>query len=194
MSYAIVRNEKLTRSQAQGICVHNDRKAKNHSNKEIDIERTPLNYYLKKNELNYVKEFDRLKEENNLKGQIRSNSIIICEMIFTSDEAFFNKIGIEETKRYFNESYSFICNYKNLGEKNIISAVVHLDEGTPHMHLVYVPVIHTQDKDGKMLTLNMLLQKALNLKEAYLQKKQEESMKLYKTINNLQILKILKKY
>ena len=151
MGYAIVRNEKLTRSQAQGICVHNDRKAKNHSNKEIDISRTHLNYYLKKNELNYVKEFDRLKEKNDLKGQIRSNSIIMCEMIFTSDEAFFNKIGIEETKRYFNESYNFICNYKNLGEKNIISAVVHLDEGTPHMHLVYVPVIHTQDKDGNSI-------------------------------------------
>ena len=151
MSYAIVRNEKLTRSQAQGICVHNDRKAKNHSNKEIDISRTHLNYYLKKNELNYVKEFDRLKEENNLKGQIRSNSIIICEMIFTSDEGFFNRIGIEETKRYFNESYEFICNYKNLGEKNILSAVVHLDEDTPHMHLIYVPVIHTKDKDGNSI-------------------------------------------
>ena len=148
MSYAIVRNEKLTRSQAQGICVHNDRKAKNHSNKEIDISKTHLNYYLKKNELNYVKEFDRLKKENNLKGQIRSNSIIICEMIFTSDKEFFEKIGLEETKRYFEESYKFISNYKNLGEKNIISAVIHLDEGTPHMHLTYIPVIHTTDKQG----------------------------------------------
>lgn len=148
MSYAIVRNEKLTRSQAQGRCVHNDRKAKNHSNKEIDISKTHLNYYLKKNELNYIKEFDRLKEENNLKGQIRSNSIIICEMIFTSDKEFFEKIGLEETKRYFEESYKFISNYKNLGEKNIISAVIHLDEGTPHMHLVYIPVIHTRDKQG----------------------------------------------
>ena len=148
MSYAIVRNEKLIRSQAQGICVHNDRKAKNHSNKQIDITRSHLNYYLKKNELNYVKEFDRLRKERDLKGQIRKNSIIMCEMIFTSDEAFFNKIGNEETKRYFNESYKFICDYKDLGEKNIISAVVHLDEGTPHMHLVYVPVIHTKDKNG----------------------------------------------
>lgn len=146
MSYAIVRNEKLTRSQAQGICVHNDRKAKNHSNKEIDISKTHLNYYLKKNELNYIKEFDRLKEENGLKGQIRSNSIIICEMIFTSDKEFFEKIGLEETKRYFEESYKFISNYKNLGEKNVISAVIHLDEGTPHMHLAYIPVIHTTDK------------------------------------------------
>ncbi len=62
MSYAIVRNEKLIRSKAQGICVHNDRKAKNHLNKQIDTTRSHLNYYLKKNELNYVKEFDRLKD------------------------------------------------------------------------------------------------------------------------------------
>ena len=96
MSYAIVRNEKLTRVQAQGICVHNDRKSKNHSNKDIDVERTHLNYYLKKNEQSYIKEFDRIKNENNLQGQIRSNSIIMCEMIFTSDKEFFDKIGVEE--------------------------------------------------------------------------------------------------
>ena len=148
MSYAIVRNEKLTRSQAIGICVHNDRKSKNHSNKKIDISKSNLNYYFKKNKLSYVKEFDRLKEKYNLQGQIRSNSIIMCEMIFTSDKEFFDKIGMEETNRYFEESYNFICNYKNLGEKNIISAVVHFDETTPHMHLIYIPVIHTKGKDG----------------------------------------------
>ena len=149
MSYAIVRNEKLTRSQAIGICVHNDRKAKNHSNKEIDISKLNLNYYFKKNELTYTKEFDKLKKKYNLQGQIRSNSIIMCEMIFTSDKEFFDTIGMEETKRYFEESYKLISNYKNLGEKNIISAVVHFDETTPHMHLIYIPVIHTKDKDGK---------------------------------------------
>ena len=37
MSYAIIRNEKLTRAKSYGAYVHNDRKAKNHSNKEIDI-------------------------------------------------------------------------------------------------------------------------------------------------------------
>ena len=49
----------------------------------------------------------------------------------------------------YEESYKFVCNYKNLGEKNIISAVVHLDEGAPHLHLMFVPVVHTKDKDGK---------------------------------------------
>ena len=151
MSYAIVRNVKMTRVEAQGICVHNDRKAKNHSNKEIDVTKTYLNYYIKKNELNYIKEFDKLKDKYDLKGQIRSNSIIMCEMVFTSDKEFFNKIGEKETKRYFDECYKFMCNYKNLGEKNIISAVIHLDEETPHMHLIYIPVIHTEDKNGNSI-------------------------------------------
>ncbi len=149
MSYAIVRNEKLTRAQVNGKGTHNDRKAKNHSNKDIDSIRTYLNYYIKKNELTYTKEFDKCVKENNLQGHLRSNSIIMCQMIFTSEQAFFDRIGEQETKRYFDECYKFMCSYKNLGEKNIISAVVHLDEGAPHMHLMFVPVVHTKDKDGK---------------------------------------------
>ena len=149
MSYTIVRNEKLTRDGAKGRYVHNERKTKGHSNKDIDPERTYLNYYFKKNELSYIKEFDKLKKDRKLEGHIKSNSIIMCEMLFTSDKDFFQNIGEEETKRYFEESYKFVCNYKNLGEENIISAVVHLDEGTPHMHLIFVPVVHTKNKEGK---------------------------------------------
>ena len=149
MSYAIVRNEKITRAEINGKGTHNDRKAKNHANKDIDPTRTHLNYYIKKNELTYTKEFDKYIKENNIQGHLRSNSIIMCQMVFTSDQAFFDKIGEKETKRYFDECYNFICNYKNLGEKNIISAVVHLDEGAPHLHLMFVPVVHTKDKDGK---------------------------------------------
>ena len=149
MSYAIIRNDKLTRMDAQGSYIHNDRRSKGHSNKDIDPTRTHLNFWCKKNELTYIREFDKMKKEYDLKGTIRSNSNIMCEMMITSDNAFFNKIGLEETKRYFKESYKFVCNYKNLGEKYIVSAAVHLDETTPHMHLVYIPIIHTKNKEGK---------------------------------------------
>lgn len=149
MSYAIVRNEKLTRDEINGKCTHNDRKAKNHSNKDIDPTRTHLNYYLKKNTMTYTKEFDKYMKENKIEAHLRNNSIVMCQMIFTSDQAFFDRIGETETKRYFDECYKFICNYKNLGEQNIIAAVVHLDEGAPHMHLMFVPVVHTKDKEGK---------------------------------------------
>lgn len=149
MSYAIIRNDKLTRVDAQGSYIHNDRRSKGHSNKDIDPTRTHLNFWCKKNELTYIKEFDKMKKEYDLRGTIRSNSNIMCEMMITSDNAFFNKIGLEETKRYFKESYKFVCNYNNLEEKYIVSAAVHLDETTPHMHLVYIPVVHIKDKEGK---------------------------------------------
>ena len=68
MSYAIVRNEKLTRAEVNGKGTHNDRKAKNHTNKDIDTTKTHLNYYIKKNELTYTKEFDKyLKEIEKIK-------------------------------------------------------------------------------------------------------------------------------
>lgn len=55
----------------------------------------------------------------------------MCEMIITSDNAFFNKIVLEETKPYFKESYKFVCNFNNFGEKYIVSVAVHFDETVP---------------------------------------------------------------
>lgn len=149
MSYAIIRNQKYTKEQMIKLCPHNERYKQNYSNKNIDITKTYHNYHLKKPlENNYFKEFKKLKEQNNLKGQLHKNSIYACEMIITSDNSFFQEIGFEETKRYFKTAYDFVCNYKNLGEENIISAVVHLDEETPHMHLTFIPVVDSKDKYG----------------------------------------------
>ena len=83
-----------------------------------------------------------------MKGQIKTVSNIACEYIITSDKEFFEQIGEKETKRYFETAYEFVTKYKNLGEKYIMSAQVHMDEETPHMHLVFLPVVHTKDKKG----------------------------------------------
>lgn len=151
MSYAIVRNEKLTWAEVNGKGTHNDRKAKCHTNKDIVPTRTHLNYYIKKNNYTYTKEFDEFLKERNITAHLKKTSIIMCQLMFTSDQAFFDRIGEQETKRYFDECYKFICNYKNLGEENIISAVVHLDEGAPHLHLMFVPIVHTKDKENKAI-------------------------------------------
>ena len=128
MSYAIIRNRKLTKGKTTGAYVHNERKAKNHSNKNIDPTRTHLNYYIKKNNGTYVEEFKRIKEEQDLKGQIKTTSNITNEMIITSDPAFFNSISYEESQKYFREAYNCISQYKGLGAENIITALVHMDE------------------------------------------------------------------
>ena len=78
-----------------------ERKNTNYSNKNIDKERTHLNYHLKQPENSYEKEFEVIRKEYDLKGQIKEVSNIVCEYIITSDKEFFDSIGVEETKRYF---------------------------------------------------------------------------------------------
>lgn len=151
MSFAIIRNVKYKRENLKGIYRHNERKNNNYSNENIDNERTYLNYSLKSSKYRYDKEFDMMKEKYNLKGQIKTVSNIACEYIITSDKQFFEEIGEEETRRYFETAYKFVSEYKNLGEQYIMSAKVHLDEETPHMHLVFLPVIHTTDKKGNAI-------------------------------------------
>ena len=148
MSYAIIRNAKYKRDNLKGIFRHNERRNKNFSNHNIDKEKSYLNYSLKKPKYSYEKEFDRMREEYNLKGQIKTVSNIACEYIITSNKEFFERIGEKETKRYFEVAYQFVCEYKNLGEQYILSAKVHMDEQSPHMHLVFLPVVYTKDKKG----------------------------------------------
>ena len=151
MSYAIIRNTKYKRENLKGIFRHNERRNKNYSNDNIDKEKSYLNYSIKSPQYSYEKEFDRIKEKYNLKGQIKKVSNIACEYIITSDHDFFERIGEEETSRFFETAYKFVAKYKNLGEQYIISAKVHRDEQTPHMHLIFLPVVHTTDKKGNSI-------------------------------------------
>lgn len=151
MSFAIIRNTKYKRENLKGIYRHNERRNTNYSNENIDKDKSYLNYSIKSPKYRYDKEFDRLKEKYNLKGQIKVVSNIACEYIITSDKQFFDEIREEETKRYFETAYNFVAEYKNLGEQYIMSAKVHMDEETPHMHLIFLPVVHTIDKKGNAI-------------------------------------------
>ena len=146
MSYSIIRNEKYNRSSLIGLYRHNERKNTTYTNKNIVRFSTHLNYSLKECDTTYLQKFEQIRQEHNLKGWIKKNSNVICEYIITSDEQFFKNIGNDETKRFFETAYEFVKTYKNLGEDYIISATVHLDESTPHMHLIYIPVVHSIDK------------------------------------------------
>ena len=151
MSYAIIRNTKYKRENLKGIFRHNERRNKKYSNDNIDKEKSYLNYSIKSPQYSYEKEFERIREKYNLKGQIKTVSNIACEYIITSDHDFFERIGEEETKRFFETAYKFVVEYKNLGEQYILSAKVHRDEQTPHMHLIFLPVVHTTDKKGNSI-------------------------------------------
>ncbi|MFR5684496.1 MAG: MobV family relaxase, partial [Clostridia bacterium] len=152
MSYAIIRNTNYKMKNLSGIYRHNERKNTNYSNKEINKQKSKLNYSIKAPYSTYEKIFKDIKNNYNLQGMIKKVSNVMCEFIITSDKEFFNSIGEQETKRYFQTAYKFVENYNNLGEDFIVSAKVHLDENTPHLHILFIPVVHKKDKNGNSIS------------------------------------------
>lgn len=107
-----------------------------HENRNIDNERTHLNYYLKKGGVEEIR--DRINEVSHLN---KKNIVVLCEFMIAVPP----DVQKEDEKRFFESVYSFI--QKDFGEKNIMDVVIHKDEITPHMHGYFVPVF--TDKDGK---------------------------------------------
>lgn len=108
MSYAIIRNANYKRDNLAGLYKHNERKNTNYSNKDINRQNSIKNYSLKNPTATYLRELNNLIKQNNLQGRIIKTTNILCEFIITSDKEFFDTIGEEETKRYFETAYS-IC-------------------------------------------------------------------------------------
>lgn len=152
MSYSIIRNANYKKDNLAGLYKHNERKNHNYSNKDIDRKKTSSNYSIKHCNTTYTNRLKQLTKEFDLKGRIISTTNVMSEYIITSSKEFFEKSSFLEIQDYFNCAYDFVCEYNNLGEDFIVSANVHLDESTPHLHLVYIPVVHKLDaKSGKLI-------------------------------------------
>ena len=143
MSYAICRIDKCSSSHdITGIQIH-DRRERKHSNSnpDIDFERSSLNYSLCSNADNssfnsYIDQ--QIAERYTGKKAIRKDAVRMVQVLFTSDTEFFSRITAEQQREYFQSCYEWAS--KRWGSNNIISADVHLDEQTPHMHLNFVPL------------------------------------------------------
>lgn len=151
MSYAIIRNANHKMNAVPLLERHNERRNKNYSNKDIDLSRSSENFHLKKIEAaTYQQEFERIRQKHNLKGNLRltgeKQSNVMCEFVITSDKEFFERLGTERTRKFFEDAYNFVT--AKVGEDFVVSAVVHLDEATPHMHVTYIPVINGKDRKG----------------------------------------------
>ena len=124
-----------------GIEAHNERtKEKYASNPDIDPSRTHLNFHLIKPERKYRAEAEKQIAEAGCRT--RSDSVRVVEALITATPEFFKGKKRAEIKEFFNEALEFIK--QNQAPETIISAVVHLDEKSPHMHLCFVPL--TEDK------------------------------------------------
>lgn len=142
MPYAILRFAKKKGGSVASCERHNERKKEAYkSNPDIDIERSKLNYHLvEPHNKTYKAETNRLIKE--AQCRTRSDSVVMVETLITASNEFITALPAEEQREYFERALTFIS--ERIGIENIISAVVHMDETTPHMHLSFCPI--TPDK------------------------------------------------
>lgn len=139
-----------------GLQKHNQRENKNYSNMDIDKARTPLNYDLiNKKDINYLERVKTIIEANRASERaIRKDATVYCECIISSDSAFFENLTEDKQKEFFKSSLDYLKN--KIGEEFIISANVHMDETTPHMHVGFVPIIENSLSAKKLIDRKFL--------------------------------------
>lgn len=152
MSFAIIRNQNHKVGAVGLVERHNERRNKNYSNPDIKHERSCENYHIKSPQGSYWETFNKIRDRHQLKGNLRlkgeKQSTVLCEFIITSDKSFFDRLGAERTKRFFEDAYQFVT-AKVGGEQFVVAAVVHMDEATPHMHITFIPTVLGKDRKGQ---------------------------------------------
>ena len=141
--YAIMRFAKYKGPEISGIEAHNERtKEKYASNPDIDTSRTHLNFHLVDPPGKYRAEAERQIAEAGCRT--RTDSVRLVEMLVTASPEFFKEKKREEIRTFFQTALDFIKQKQN--QNTIISAVVHMDEKPPHLHLSFVPLT----EDGRL--------------------------------------------
>lgn len=138
MSFVVARMQKMKSGNLVALGNHNQRLTDNHSNKDIDTERSYLNYDLVNRTDNYKTDIQQFINDNKSSSRaVRKDAVLINEWIITSDNQFFKDKDDKEIKDFFDTAKSYFAD--KFGDNNIRYAQVHLDETTPHMHLGIVP-------------------------------------------------------
>ncbi|SHM93248.1 Plasmid recombination enzyme, partial [Bacillus sp. bc15] len=145
--------EKYAKGNVQGLSNHWDRKTENHSNLDIDNERSHLNYDL------CEKEGDTLSRMKDRLGEVycmnRKDVKVCADWVVTLPENL-KSISEKEQREFFEKTYEFLSNRYG-GEKNVLSANVHNDETTPHMHFAFMPVVWDEKKQREKVCANDVL-------------------------------------
>lgn len=132
--------EKYKRADVVGIERENERDEnyKSTKNPQIDKSRTHLNYHTVPYEKKYLAFIDERIKRLSPKRKIKDDAVLITSFILGSDKEFFDGISPEVQKQFFDDCTEFFA--ERYGKENVVSAVVHLDESTPHLHFNLMPV------------------------------------------------------
>ena len=126
---------------ARGLQRHNERKeGQKHRNRNIDDSRTKDNVWLKPDDgRTYTERIKSILEENYTgKRKPRFDAVKMCEITVQIGGDLAENGTEEEQIEALKQSFEELK--EQYGESNIVSAVIHVDETTPHLHFDFVPI------------------------------------------------------
>lgn len=142
--YCIIRMRKVKMTALKASQIHNERLTDRHSNPDIDISRSDQNIVFFKTEDISEDVKRRVADiQSRQKRKIRCDAPVAIEYMITASPKAMAQLSKQEQERYFAECLSFV--EARHGFRNRLSAVLHLDETTPHLHMLVFP-----ERDGKL--------------------------------------------
>ncbi|MEH7579473.1 MobV family relaxase [Priestia megaterium] len=140
--YGIIRMQKFHKDAILGIQKHNQREGENSKNKDIDSNKTMLNYdFVNEDKIKYHEEIKKMTATR-VKRKIRNDAVLVAEFFVSASPEYMHAMSPDEQRKYFEASLDHIAG--KYGQQNILYATVHNDESTPHMHVGFVPI--TEDR------------------------------------------------
>lgn len=176
MGFAVIHIEKGTAGKAGGLGNHIDRTknvpnanpAETKYNARVDLQNSSIDsikWTKIKNELSLQTRINnRIKEGYKGQTAIRKDAVTHMNVVMTGSHKDMNKIISEkQLVKWADDNYKFAC--ERFGKENIVEFAIHLDERTPHIHCVAVPIT----KDGRLSAKEVMgnREKMTDLQEKY---------------------------
>lgn len=157
--------QKFYKNDLKGLERHNSRDFSNSKNEDIKEDKTIDNYDLRRigEKINYSKDVSKRLEEGyfyvpknmSKPKEIKDDQVHIVGIIVSANYEFFQGMPLEKEKEYFEKALEKI--EEKFGKENIISAKVHKDEKTPHLHIDLVPLT----QEGKLSAKELFTKQSL---------------------------------
>ena len=166
LNYAIFRSDPIyTLQDLAQIGSHNKREKQTYkSNLDIKLNMSQYNVELKPLAEKYVKGFYNITKEYRKEHEERmkteredrkkkfnvmldnSRNVLADELLFIATNRFFSNMSNEDLMKWANTCMEFV--YEDLGytKEQVLHATLHVDEKTPHIHCVVVPLVKKLDK------------------------------------------------
>lgn len=147
--HAILRFTKHKVGPAGALEAHHERTKEQYaSNPDIDTARSKYNIHIVQPKQKYRQEISsRIKAAG---CKTRKDSTLFVDTLITASPEFFEGRSRKEIQAYFTEAVAFM--ERKVGKGNIFSAVIHMDEKTPHLHLCFTPIT----EDGRLSAKEIL--------------------------------------